>query len=174
MLIDKLLKSLGDRDEALVQSESSGRLWREAIEEMIRAGRPELKDSERFHTEWITRGHRIRELVNDDNLLLDAIRQWLPMYTGPSLTLYRGENIERWRSNRCGFAWTDKREIAVMFARGLNAMYGEGGILLSTVAPATAIIAGPNSHSIWLNEDEYVLDIRHLGEITELQRFPKV
>jgi hypothetical protein len=127
--------------------------------------------SAKFHTVWIETGHRIREQVLNDRLLLDALRNLLPKYAGSGLELYRGENIDRWKGRACGFAWTTEEKIARMFASGLNAV-DSGGVLLSTIAPAEAIIAGPNEHSVYLGENEYVVDWKLLGEIAELEYFP--
>ncbi len=141
---------------------------------MIQIGKPHPEISIGFHTLWTERGHRIREQVLDDDLLRDALRILLPVYVGTDLTLYRGENIDRWRTQAYGFAWTEEIDIARMFARGLNAWDGQGGVLLSTDAPTEAIIAGPSKHSIYLGEHEYVVDWRQLREITSLERFPRI
>ncbi len=116
----------------------------------------------------------MREQVLDDDLLRDALRILLPAYFGPRLKLYRGESVDRWKTQTYGFAWTDKIDIALMFARGLNAMPGQGGVLLTADAPTEAIIAGHNEHTIHLGEFEYVVDWRQLREITPLKRFPGI
>ncbi len=61
----------------------------------------------------------MRELVDDDALMLDLARVWLPRYVGPSLTLFRGENINRYEAGRIGSAWSDLEETANTFAGGL-------------------------------------------------------
>jgi hypothetical protein len=124
-------------------------------------------------TRWFTKGHHIRHHVGDDNLLLDALYLLLPCYEGPGLTLYRGESFSRWQHGAYGSAWSTKIDVARMFARGLNAMYPRGGVLLSTDAPANAIITGPSAHSVWLQEYEYVVDRRKLREVTLLACFPQ-
>lgn len=59
-----------------------------------------------------------------------------------------------------------------MFASGLNAV-GKGGVLLRAAIPASAIIAGPSKHSAeWIRENEFTVDTRNLGPVTELGRFP--
>jgi hypothetical protein len=173
----QLVAALGGNDWAAVliaiaNIEASGD-WPIAIAQIIRAATPSPTISAAFHTHWIERGHRIREQVADDETLLDALKILLPAYNGPSRTLYRGENAERWRSGLVGFAWTTQDRVARMFAEGLNALHGDGGLLLSTDAPANAIIAGPNEHSVYLDEHEYVVDRRLLGEITVLSRYPR-
>ena len=139
---------------------------------MIQIGKPHPEISIGFHTLWTERGHRIREQAKDDDLLRNVLRNLLPVYVGPGLKLYRGESVERWKTQSYGFAWTDKIDIALMFARGLNAMPGQGGVLLTADAPTEAIIAGNNEHTIVLGEFEYVVDWRKLREIAPLEYFP--
>ena len=157
-------------DAALDKIEAAG-FWRSAITAMIQIGKPHPEISAGFHTLWTARGDRIREQAKDDDLLRDALRILLPVYVGPGLKLYRGESVDRWKTQTYGFAWTEKIDIARMFARGLNAVAGQGGVLLSADAPTEAIIAGHNEHTIYLGENEYVVDWRQLREITPLERF---
>jgi hypothetical protein len=126
---------------------------------------------ERFHTRWHECHHFLRELVDDDALLMETARSWLPRYAGPGMTLWRGENIERFESGRVGSAWTDKESTAKMFASGLNAT-GKGGIVLRVDVSGPAIIAGPSAHSAnWLGENEYTVDVAQLEQIEHLERF---
>ncbi len=148
-------------------------LWRQAflgIRRMPRGCCPRV--AEGFHSDWTVRGHRIRQLVADDALLIDALHVLLPSYSGPGLMLYRGESTQRWRQRRIGSAWTSRIDIARMFGSGLNAINPGGGVLLVTEAPAEAIIVGPSDHSIYLDEHEYVVDRRLLNKISLLTRFP--
>lgn len=125
-----------------------------------------------FHTQWHVCHHRLRELIDDENILVDFMRAWLPKYDGPSQTLYRGENIDRFEANRIGSAWSDKQETAEMFARGLNAM-GKGGVVLRIQAQPSDIIAGPSKHSSeWLRENEFTVDTRQLTGIVPVGKFP--
>ena len=159
-------------EAAGVEKVDAAGIWRSAITAMIEMGKPHPEISTRFHTLWNVMGHRIREQVLDDDLLRDALRILLPVYVGPGLKLYRGESVDRWRTQAYGFAWTDKIDIARMFARGLNAMAGQGGVLLSADAPTEAIIAGLNEYTIRMGEYGYVVDWRQLRKITPLERFP--
>ncbi|MGE8066178.1 hypothetical protein [Pseudomonas sp. NPDC089569] len=132
------------------------------------------KDSaivECFHTQWHVSHHYIRELVDNDELLMDMLWTWLPRYKGPGLLLYRGENIDRLECGKIGTAWSTKEETAQMFARGLNAT-GKGGVVVKTTAPADAIIAGPSAHSIYMGEHEYTVDVRRLGPISRTNCYP--
>lgn len=144
--------------------------WRGLVEELVAKPPMDRAMADRFHTQWHVCHHYIRELVDDDAQLMNMLWVWLPRYEGASLTLYRGENIDRLEAGRIGTAWTDKEEKASMFASGLNAV-GKGGAILRTPAPAASIIAGPSKHSIYLGESEFTLDTRKLGEITRVRDF---
>lgn len=145
--------------------------WRNDFRDMIRQS-PSEELKERFHTQWHVCHHFVRELVEDDGLLLDLLWVWLPRYTGEDLVLYRGENVDRFEAWSLGSAWTDKQKIAEMFARGLNAV-GGGGLLLRAAIPNSIIIAGPTRHSSeWLGENEFTIDTRKLVTVEIIDRFP--
>jgi len=144
--------------------------WRDLFKRLIACPPKDHAIVEHFHTQWHVSHHFIRELVEDDVLLMDMLWVWLPRYEGPSMALYRGENIDRFEAGNIGTAWTDKEEKASMFASGLNAV-GKGGAILRTLAPVASIIAGPSKHSIYLGESEFTLDTRSLGEITRIRDF---
>lgn len=151
------------------KAEVNGR-WRQLMKEMIEQPPLQPADSATFHTKWTESGHKIRELVADDHLLFDMLRVWLPPYSGPDLVVYRGENIDRWESGAIGTGWTSKLEKAKMFAGGLN-KEGKGGVVLSTMAPASSIIAAPSAHSIYLQEFEYTVDRRGLTHVSVVEFF---
>lgn len=123
-------------------------------------------------TSWVTHGGRIREEIGNDKLLVHLLRQVLPRYEGPSLRLYRGESAERFNNGRIGLCWSSQLHTAEMFARGLNAYYPGGGVLLSAMVDATAILSGPGKHSRWLGEAEHTIDVHALTELEMLQRYP--
>jgi hypothetical protein len=126
-----------------------------------------------FHTYWTEAGRAIREQIDDDNLVAGLLRKLLPPYHGPARTLYRGENLDRYRAGRIGFCWTESTNVARMFGRGLNAV-GSGGVLLETNAGTDSIIAGPSEHSLHLGEAEFTVDPKSLAEIRELENHPSI
>jgi hypothetical protein len=126
-----------------------------------------------FHLAWTVRGFRLREALDDDALLLAALRVLLPTYEGEGLCLYRGEQAGRYAAGKLGFGWTPKRESAEMFASGLCASYDGGGVLLEATAPAEAIIAGPSAHSGYLDEHEHVVDPSRLTDVRPVAWFPQ-
>ena len=128
-------------------------------------------DDDSFATYWIEAGHRVREQVADDFLLVNMLRALLPPYTGGPVNLYRGENLGRWRAKNVGLSWTEDRQVARMFGRGLNAIQA-GGVLLRGFFEPTSIICGPNEHSRYLQEEQFTVDISKLPYIEVLEDFP--
>ncbi len=145
--------------------------WRHLFAELAVNPPRDQEISRRFHTKWHESHHFIRELLDDDDLLVEAAKVWLPPYVGPSLVLFRGENVDRYQRGAIGTAWSDQEETALMFARGLNAV-GCGGVLLRVSASVEAIIAGPSDHSAnWLREREFTVDVRKTAGVEALARF---
>ena len=145
--------------------------WRALVRDLARLPPSSEQLAERFHTQWHVCHHFLRELVDDDALIIDMLWVWLPRYQGPDMVLYRGKNIDRFEAGRIGTAWSDKQETAEMFAGGLNAV-GKGGVVLRATVPATAIIAGPSKHSLYLGESEFTIDIRKVTEFETVCTFP--
>lgn len=125
-----------------------------------------------FHSVWIELGRRIRDQVGDDKILARMLGALLPKYRGETIRLYRGENSERYKAGRIGFCWTPHIDTAEMFGSGLNAYHGDGGILLTTTADQSSILAGPNDHSIHLGEHEHTVDPFSLHSIEVLSTYP--
>ncbi len=145
--------------------------WAQIIDTM--AGEDASLDlSEQFHTQWVTHGVRIREQVADDQMLATVLRRWLPPYSGTALSLFRGESADRFKAGRVGFCWTPKREVAEMFASGLNAVRPSGGVLLQAEVPAYAVIAGPGKHSQYLGEFEYTIEPMKLSFTNNICYYP--
>lgn len=151
---------------------TASRAWGGLARELVAAGKP-LPDLEAFDTYWIEAGHRIREQVADDALLLKMLRLQLPAYAGPRVILYRGENLARLRSGALGFSWSQDREVASMFGRGLNGVHG-GGVLLRGTFEASAVVSGPNAHSGYLGEDQFTVDPYAATVIEQIEVFPAV
>jgi len=128
---------------------------------------------ENVHAFWTECGHRVREKIKDDLRLELILRKTLPAYLAPKIILYRGENIERYRSQRIGFCWTANQETARMFARGLNSQ-PTGGVLLEYCFDTEQIIAAPSQHSIYLGEHEYTVapSTINFSKIAMIEEFP--
>lgn len=147
--------------------------WRKFFRDLISTPPSSTELSEFFHTQWHVCHHYVRALVEDDELLLDVLWVWLPRYQGGAALLYRGENIDRYEAGALGSAWTDKLEVAEMFAGGLNAV-GKGGVVLRAIVDSSAIVAGPSCHSSnWLGENEFTVDTRKMGQLDVVATFPR-
>jgi hypothetical protein len=132
---------------------------------------PPLPSKYAFHIALVTQGRWLRETLGDDALLLDVLVNLLPGYSGPPVELFRGEMWSNHETQSYGVSWTTDRSMAEMFARGLNRCPQTGGVLLRTVAPASAILAAPNDHSRYLGELEYIVDRRALTQVEVLERY---
>jgi hypothetical protein len=126
-----------------------------------------------FGTYWVEAGHHIREKIADDRVLIRLLRHLLPPYEGGAIELFRGENRNRWESNKVGLAWTASADSARMFGRGLNAV-GMGGVLLKARYEPEAIICGPNTHSNYLGENQFTIDPFAGTEISAIEFFPAI
>ena len=144
--------------------------WREhAI--ALTASTPTNEVASAFSVFWIEQGHRIREQIEDDKLLVRLLRLMLPAYAGPDVEIFRGENKQRWELAKVGFAWSPNIEIGRLFAEGLNSVK-TGGVLLKAVATPVAIISGPVAHSNYLGECQFTVDPSLLDDISVVQYFP--
>ncbi len=147
--------------------------WKAQAQRLLEKPKPSATESNEFATYWIEAGHRIREQISNDRILVDLLRHLLPPYRGKDTKLFRGENLDRWIAKEIGFAWTSELHVADMFARGLNAV-GSGGVLLEGKFKSEAIICGPNAHSEYLGENQFTVDPFIGGEIIVLSRFPSI
>lgn len=150
---------------------TSAAAWRGVVESFLSGPAVLSFGLEDFGVYWIESGHRIREQVGDDRLLTLFLRAVLPPYTGSSITLFRGENHDRFSAGLVGFSWTPDSNVASMFAQGLNAV-GSGGILITATLDAPAIICGPNAHSIHLGEHQFTVDPFAATDIRLVAAFP--
>lgn len=146
--------------------------WSQFMKHVLQPGfvTPELQKA--FHTKWIESGHFIRAKLGDDKTLSQLLAICMPKYEGHGLTVFRGENEHRFNSGHIGFCWTENRESAEMFARGLNACRGQG-FLLQAYAKPEAIFSGPNDHSRYLGEHEVTLNPSLLSDIQIISSYPK-
>jgi len=121
---------------------------------------------------WLDSGDRVRNEVNDDLLLIRALRAMLPRYNGPAVKLYRGETFWNRRRRTYGIAWTTSAEVARDFAneRARRGCRG-GSVLIETLASPAAVICAPAFVNGRYGEREYLVDRRRLRSVTVLERF---
>lgn len=85
--------------------------------------------------------------------------------------MFRGENRSRWEGGEIGFAWTTSVATARMFGHGLKAVQS-GGVLLKARFEPEAIISGPNSHSLYLDESQFAVSPFSSNALTVVEFFP--
>ena len=123
---------------------------------------------------WINEGDTLRENVNDDQALVSCLKILLPRYTGPSLTLYRGDSAWNRRYRSYGCAWSSDPEVARGFAKGVCRTQMGGSVLLKNDVPADAIICAPYEHTDKFEEREYIVDRIKLKRVEVVERFPQI
>ena len=165
----------GDRrvmNYALWEARQDCSRWLALFQALANVPRPSV-DCRRAFFEVLTGDHglRIRDHFSVDPLVPAALANLAPGYSGPPVELFRGERWSNHLNKAYGFSWTTIRKAAEMFANGLNCFPPDGGVLLTTIAPARAILSEPNDHSRYLGEDEYVVDRRGLKEVAVVKRF---
>jgi hypothetical protein len=165
----------GDRrimNYALWEARQDCSRWLALFQALANMPRPSV-DCRKAFFEVLTGDHglRVRDHFLVDPLVPAALANLAPGYSGPPVELFRGERWSNHLNKAYGFSWTTIRKTAEMFAKGLNCFPPEGGVLLTTITPARAILSEPNDHSRYLEEDEYVIDRRALEEVIVVKRF---
>jgi hypothetical protein len=145
-------------------------LWPAAAQKVARLGALPLEAQTYMLEYWISSGDTIRDGVNNDLILMKALRVLLPPYRGPDLTLWRGDSFFNRRCRTYGLSWTASKDIAVGFARAQWRTFEGGSVVLETVAPASAIICAPHLLNNDYEEDEYLVDRRLLNQVTVVER----
>jgi len=149
------------------------KLWPRVFEYLSKNASDLIFDREAVHNLWTVNGGHLRRKVNSDDLMLDVLIKYLPKYEDEGLIVYRGECRFLYEESKIGFCWTPEKEVAIMFASGLNAIES-GGVLLKAFAPHNAIITSPNEHSTkQMREHEYTCNPRLLESIEVIGTYEK-
>lgn len=126
-----------------------------------------------FLDHWIADGDVMRGAQGSDDLvLIGALRVLLPPYSGPTMTLYRGDSAWNRRRRTYGMSWSASPQVADEFAtnRPFPRSFQGGSVLLRAEAPPEAIICAPGVDN---GEEEYLVDRRRLGRVEVLARYPQ-
>jgi hypothetical protein len=121
---------------------------------------------------WRHSGDHLRNEIQDDMVLGKALRVLLPAYTGPHLTLYRGDGAWNRRRRTYGLSWSASQAVAEAYADGPLWRSCQGGsVLLQADVPPEAIICAPALLADGYGEGEYLVDRRHLRSVAVLRRY---
>lgn len=123
---------------------------------------------------WNRHGFQVAGSLRGNPILLDVLRHHLPPYSGPPLTLYRGELEARHLAEVYGIAWTSQPERAEAFARRRDSWEGRGIVLKIDATPEMILAAlnnhafyvGPTKDAFFAGEGEYLVDTRIIGGVT--------
>jgi hypothetical protein len=143
---------------------------RRKIAERRRRDREVLRRFVLLHT-WRWHGDHLRSEVNDDLVLTAALRVLLPRYTGPGLTLYRGDSALNRRRRTYGLSWSASVVTAANFARGPWRSFTGGSVLLRAPVPPEAIVCATALHGDEHDEAEYLVDRRYLRRVDVIKRY---
>lgn len=145
--------------------------WRLAFRKISKLEAVSSKIRSAFSLVWVE-NKSLRRLVDDDFVMISALRILLPTYVGDALVLYRGESASA--NRRYGLSWTDDLKVAERFATDARQNGKGGSVLLEVDAPATAIIGTTMSIGDRYHEREYFVDRRLLRNVRILKRFPQL
>ena len=103
------------------------------------------------------------------------MRVLLPPYTGPELTLYRGDSLWNRHRRSYGLAWSARIRVADAFAQGWWQSCQGGSVVLRAEAPADTILyAVHGSDGDHYEEAEYLVDCRRLCRVEVVSRYGQV
>ncbi|MBF4991266.1 hypothetical protein [Methylophilus sp. QUAN] len=140
-------------------------LWRDTFDYMARLKDDSVFQKGQLATLWAQYGGDLRAKIKDDALVLKVLKKALPGYHGEGFTLYRGESWFLFDNDQIGFCWTTSEDIAITYAKGLNAVES-GGVLLKCYAPPEAILA--------IENNVFICDPTYLLRLSTLALFPKL
>jgi hypothetical protein len=124
---------------------------------------------------WINSGDHLRQEVDDDLMIVRALRMLLPRYAGSAWTLYRGESALNWKRRTYGLAWSSRQDVADSFAKtGVYRTSAGGSVVLEVQASPDAIICALLHHDDRYGEDEYLIDRRKVTAVKVLRRYPQL
>jgi hypothetical protein len=139
--------------------------WRLAMKQLARMSAVTAEIQQAFLNLWIE-SKMLPLRVGDRRVMADALRILMPgNYHGAPMRLFRGAGGREHRHRLYGFSWTAQRQIAERFAQhwGRNPVWG--GVVLSTHAPAGAILVVRDDEE-YFDESEVVVDPFRIGKVT--------
>ena len=146
--------------------------WRSTLSRVGKLSEINATAQQWFAAWWVQNGDSLREDVNDDAILIRALRKLLPGYVGPSVTLYRGDSAMNRKRRTYGPSWSADLATADGFARGRWRNFEGGSVVLEAKVQPDAILFAPALNGDELGEQEYIVDRRRLSGVTVIARYP--
>ena len=146
--------------------------WRAAFQSVSRIPEVHRAIQEEFVGRWCHEGDGFRNSVGDDGILIGGLKKLLPPYSGPDLTLFRGDSAFNRKRRSYGLAWSADQGTSAGFATGVWQTFDGGSVLLKTEAPSTAIICDISSVFDY-GESEFLVDRRALRSVEVIARYPQ-
>lgn len=117
-----------------------------------------------FENYWIGLGDVLRRLVDDDDLVLDALHALTRPYEGGPLKLWRGQSMDELRKGVLGISWSSDPKSASTFGRWHPWNRKGGLVILEITAPPEAVISRLRSGNELFDRaiQEVVVDRRRL------------
>ncbi|BCH10443.1 hypothetical protein MesoLj131c_47010 [Mesorhizobium sp. 131-3-5] len=146
--------------------------WRHAAigVSRLRGVAPGIRDA--FLSVWIE-SKMLPLMVGDRKAMAGALRVlMLPAHQGEPIHLYRGASAKERRSATYGFSWSTDFATARTFAEHWRKSEA-GGVLLETIAPATAVLLRREIEGYY-DEGEVVVDPYRLDRVKLVERLPPV
>ena len=142
----------------------------EALKQCMKGRRPNIDKMQALLVLWNNRGlwSIPRALADELSIFTDVLRHFVSPYTGPGLTLCRGQSRLRHENGIYGIAWTSRLEVAAQFSRLRET---PGVVVKVDASPEMIVLRLPDYISSrktdpqneWEYEDEYIVDPRLLG-----------
>lgn len=156
---------------AIERLEQVGLAWRRAMRSIVGVETtPEFKSG--FLEVWMRVGDAMRDSVDDDLLLVSALRSLLPKYKGPPRRLYRGSTFLERKRRLYGLSWSAELSVAQQFAQHCARHAPLGSVVLATEALPEAIVCAAAELSDSYGEMEYIVDRRRLSRVEVVERIP--
>lgn len=169
--VRRIFSALSDLDYA----EHDGGGWRRALRRVAQLPMVPAGTRAAFRALYLEHGDNIRQGTGDDLVLAAGLRVLLPPYTGKSRRLFRGETAYNWKRRMYGASWTADIAVARSFAMTGYCRTARGGsVLLSVLAPASAIIHAVEADADRFAEHEFMIDRRGLPRVEVVRRYPQL
>jgi hypothetical protein len=139
--------------------------WHETFAQLINNPSPRTDLGRDLLSLWNKFGTFVADGLKSDRIFVDALKYLVPAYSGPALTLYRGESGVRHRERIYGLSWSTERVRAEAFAHRHRP---EEGVVLMIEEALPKIIVAKVVGYFFQCEGEYIVDPRLIESVALL------